>query len=198
MSSPSRKRINSPALDISSPPRKRIKLDSPTFSDLFLTDRFGPVREAFACHLSTVDLLQLARTCYLARDTINKLQWNINSKLRAFLGDPIAFRSRLAQCNALISGSFALQFLERVVWPESDLDIFVEDGPGSLSLCDYLSNEEGYSRGKDKGRIGYIDIDLKMVRRYTLYYTCHLHNTLCMTILPTLKLGIITSPGANT
>jgi hypothetical protein len=158
-----------------SPLRNDPNPNLPTFSDLFLTDRFRPIRTVFTHHLSTADLLQLASTCRFARDSIYKSEWNINSKLRSFVRDPIAFRSRLAQSNALISGSFALQFLERVVWPESDMDIFVEDGPGFQLMCDYLTVDEGFSR-EDKGRIGYIDISLNMVCGCILYCACRLHS----------------------
>ena len=158
---------------MSFPPWKRVE---PTFSDVFLTNRVIPARTAFARCLSAADLIQLADTCHFARDAFYKSPRNINSKLRAFLAQPIAFRSRLAQCNALISGSFALQFFEGVIWPESDLDIFVEDGPGSRSLCDYLTNEEGYSRVQDRGRMCYIDVNLNMVGCCTLYCTCRLHS----------------------
>ncbi|KAF2673679.1 hypothetical protein BT63DRAFT_476162 [Microthyrium microscopicum] len=153
-----------------SPPRKRLKLDrptTPTFLDLFLTDRFRPIRTAFTSYISTADLLQLASTCHTARNAIYESEWNINSKLRPFLCDPVGFRNQLALCNGLISGSFALQFLERVTWPESDLDIFVEDGVDAECMCEYLIEEEGYIQGEEKGRIGYIDIDLTMIATFT-------------------------------
>lgn len=47
--------------------------------------------------------------------------------------------------DALISGSFAIQFFERVMWKESDLDIFIGQGPGAEALEDYLCKQEGYS-----------------------------------------------------
>jgi hypothetical protein len=50
----------------------------------------------------------------------------------------------LGEHDALISGSFAIQFFDGVVWHESDLDIFVEQGEGASELRRYLLKNEGY------------------------------------------------------
>ena len=51
----------------------------------------------------------------------------------------------MAAHNALISGSFAIQFFERLHWNESDLDIFVEfHHPNPTVLEQYLCEREGY------------------------------------------------------
>lgn len=49
----------------------------------------------------------------------------------------------MARTNALISGSFALQFFDRVHWPASDLDINVRQGSDILES--YLCRIEGYT-----------------------------------------------------
>ncbi|KAL8815414.1 MAG: hypothetical protein Q9223_005438 [Gallowayella weberi] len=56
----------------------------------------------------------------------------------------------MGRTDALISGSFALQYFERVTWPASDLDIFVESGENSENLCKYLAETEGYFRVQGK------------------------------------------------
>ena len=50
----------------------------------------------------------------------------------------------MATHDALISGSFAIQFFERVNWNESDLDIFVEGETGAAEFEQYLCEREGY------------------------------------------------------
>lgn len=87
------------------------------------------------------DIICLRRTC---KDIREYLQWDINAKLQRFFNNPCAFRSELGRCEALISGSFALQFFERVTWPQSDLDIFAEEGGNFHSMCIYLESKEGY------------------------------------------------------
>jgi len=73
-----------------------------------------------------------------------KGRWDINKKLRSFVTKPIDLRSKLGQNDALISGSFAIQFFDGVIWNESDLDIFVEDGEGAIELGRHLVEKEGY------------------------------------------------------
>ena len=63
--------------------------------------------------------------------------------LRRFVDNPHQFRSKLGEYNAIVSGSFALQFFDRVVWPESDLDIFILDSRREGFMA-YLCESEGY------------------------------------------------------
>ncbi|CAJ2501734.1 Uu.00g045870.m01.CDS01 [Anthostomella pinea] len=82
--------------------------------------------------------------------------WDINAKLAQLFDKPIAFRAKLAQCNALIAGSFALQFFERVHWAESDLDIEVQVGANLDAMHDFLINEAGYQfslNNKERGSL---------------------------------------------
>ena len=44
--------------------------------------------------------------------------------------------------DALISGSFAVQFFEGVTWTESDLDIFVEYGSDAKEMEAYICSVE--------------------------------------------------------
>lgn len=57
----------------------------------------------------------------------------------------------MAAHDALISGSFAIQFFERVNWIESDLDIFVQDETGTWEFEQYLCEREGYRFDRELG-----------------------------------------------
>ena len=46
--------------------------------------------------------------------------------------------------GALLSGSFTIQFFERVMWQESDLDVFVEKGVDPSNFERYLCEKGGY------------------------------------------------------
>ncbi|KAH8683003.1 hypothetical protein BGZ60DRAFT_551938, partial [Tricladium varicosporioides] len=95
-------------------------------------------------HCSPANLKQLSGVF----DTLYKTQWNINRQLERFVNDPPSLRSLMSQCNALISGSFALQFFERVVWKNSHLDIYVEcqpEGETALPLEEHLVGVEHYT-----------------------------------------------------
>ena len=51
----------------------------------------------------------------------------------------------MGELNAIISGSFAVQFFERVTWPSSDLDLYVKEGEEATALRAYLLQSEGYT-----------------------------------------------------
>ncbi|RYP32147.1 hypothetical protein DL767_005383 [Monosporascus sp. MG133] len=57
----------------------------------------------------------------------------------------------LGRSNALISGSFALQFFERVVWPDSDLDIMIQEGVGLEEMKGFLIDKERYRLDSETG-----------------------------------------------
>ena len=88
---------------------------------------------------------------------LQKTQWNIDKKLARFFKNPIIFREELAKQEALIAGSFAVQFFDRVVWEGSDLDIFVHDRLGRLisskptHLERFLIESEGYTLSSSTG-----------------------------------------------
>ena len=113
-----------------------------------------PVANALCTFLDISDLINLARTCKKIHHVfglVQRSQWSINKRLGYFVNDPIGFRSMIGQCEALISGSFALGFLDRVFWDGSDLDIYL--GLGDWKLKDlsrvralglYLVQKEAY------------------------------------------------------
>lgn len=49
----------------------------------------------------------------------------------------------MSQCDAVISGSFAIQFFDDVFWPESDLDLYVQSEHAE-NFRKYLCGKEGY------------------------------------------------------
>lgn len=120
------------------------RADAPrTLVSLFDTALY-PIRQGIMSHLDTKDILNLLKTCWTMRHNIKANEWDINDRLSRFLDSPTAFRSQLGRSNALISGSFALQFFERVVWPDSDLDIMVQEGEDLERMAKHLIESEGY------------------------------------------------------
>ncbi|KAA8575381.1 hypothetical protein EYC84_004550 [Monilinia fructicola] len=117
------------------------------WEDVFLC---YPIFDNICAHLDPQDILFLRRTTKKLSPSFESLfntQWNVNRQLTRFVNDPVNFRSKLAKHDALISGSFALQFFERRFWHDSDLDIYV-DGSNELRSPDpigeYLVEREGY------------------------------------------------------
>ncbi len=64
--------------------------------------------------------------------------------LQRYFASPLAFRSRMATTDAIISGEFALNFFERSAREVSHLAIYVEDGQKFERMCKYLRLEAGY------------------------------------------------------
>ncbi|KAI1084987.1 hypothetical protein F5B20DRAFT_122961 [Whalleya microplaca] len=127
--------------------RGNLHLDSNaprTLPPLQVILKIHPICARLMRFLDTKDILRLRQTSWSIRLDIMANEWNINSKLGRFIKYPTEFRSQLGRFDALISGGFALQFLERVVWPESDLDIMVQDGENLEGLARFLVEVEGY------------------------------------------------------
>ncbi|KAI0012491.1 hypothetical protein F4779DRAFT_614462 [Xylariaceae sp. FL0662B] len=134
-----------------------------------------PIRERVMSFLDTKDILRLRQTSWSIRQDIIANEWNINTKLERFIKHPVGFRSQLGKSDALISGSFALQFLERVVWPESDLDIMVQDGENLEGLARFLTETEGYEMTLSKGlsdEDGYDPGSITDVMKCRTYFYC--------------------------
>ncbi|KAI0782597.1 hypothetical protein C8Q75DRAFT_504164 [Abortiporus biennis] len=78
--------------------------------------------------LSPANLARVSSICRNAniavKDYLSRV-CNINKLLARYFPDPRAFRSLQATTNTLIAGSTALQFFDRSVYPESDLDLYV-------------------------------------------------------------------------
>ena len=106
-----------------------------------------PILEQPSTHLSIADIVALTRT---HRELINVYKdleanrWKIDQTLRRFVSNAARFRSQMAKYNALVFGSIPLQFFERVVWEESDMDILRHGKKDADAFGTYLSTLEGY------------------------------------------------------
>lgn len=97
--------------------------------------------------LSPATLIRFSWTCRDARNAVRgfwQIAYDIDRHLKRFFRDPREFRELQARTGTLISGSSALQFLDRTVYPGSDLDLYVE-GRYALSIGEWLVNSAGYS-----------------------------------------------------
>lgn len=106
----------------------------------------APVYDAIFSEASPAGAILISRTCrdaWYAEKEFKKRAFNINRHLQRFFANPKAFRSLQARTGTLISGSNALQFLDRTYYPESDLDLFVHPGH-SREIGLWLMRHEGY------------------------------------------------------
>jgi hypothetical protein len=81
---------------------------------------------------------------YIIKDAAFRLICRINIALKNFVIDATMFRSQLGHYNAMISGSFALNFFQLSNKKVSHLEIFIKDGGGADQFTDYLQKTEKY------------------------------------------------------
>lgn len=98
-----------------------------------------------AC-LSPAEVIRVRRTSRLIHDAVTNFQnlaYNINRHLERFVKDPVALRRLQEKTKFLISGSSALQFLDRAFYPSTNLDIFAY--PQTVRcIGEHLIEAEGY------------------------------------------------------
>jgi hypothetical protein len=128
-------------------------------------DKFPPIFDTLTAHLPIKDVIALTRTCRKLKPLYQKMisngAWDINSRLKKFVKDPLGFRKRLAELDGIISGSFALQFMDRVDWEGSDLDVCVQVGEKADSFCRYMEEVEGYDLASRKvGKYAWVHVDM--------------------------------------
>jgi hypothetical protein len=129
------------------------------------TNRYPPVFDAITAHLSIKDIIALTRTCRELQPVYQRMisndAWDVNSRLKKFVNDPPGFRKRLAELDGIISGSFALQFMDRVDWVGSDLDVCVQVGEKADAFCRYIEEAEGYDLASRKvGKYSWMHVDM--------------------------------------
>jgi len=103
-----------------------LKHDIPTYiNSVFIRP---PIYNRIFSRLSPASLIRVRRTCHVVHDAVSDFlsrAYNINRHLSHFFSDALAFRSLQARTATLISGSNALQFLDRTFYRDADLDLYV-------------------------------------------------------------------------
>ncbi|KAL8893571.1 MAG: hypothetical protein Q9192_005134 [Flavoplaca navasiana] len=155
------------ALTLAAPSERAI-----TFVNTFSRDAHYPIFSCLCDHLSIGGILALSKTCKDFSDIYDFLlpiQWNVDKRLQRFVNDPVGLRSKMGELDALVSGSFAIQFFERVTWLSSDLDMYVKAGARAYALRTYLANSEGYTLQTTKGTgdLPYAMRQLTRIWKYT-------------------------------
>lgn len=115
---------------------------------LFDREPYYPILMNICELLHIADIIVLTRTCRRLSGlykTLLPLLWNVDRALKRFVSKPVRFRQQMAKHDVLVSGSVALQYFERVVWKESDLDIYVQTGLNAEAMAEYLVTAEGHS-----------------------------------------------------
>lgn len=87
-----------------------------------------PAYDSILSCLSQQMLVRVSQSSRLFSEAVasySRRAFNINRHLSPWFDDPLEFRSLQARTGMLISGSNALQFLDRSYYPGSDLDLYL-------------------------------------------------------------------------
>ena len=99
-----------------------------------------PFKKAFHCAdvydrinsmIPLCSSVMLSRTCHAAnnaRASFTRCVFNINCHLGHFFQNPLEFHTIQAESGTIISGSSALQFFNREIFEDSDLDLYLHLG----------------------------------------------------------------------
>ena len=123
-------------------------VSQPTFLSTFDRKSNYPIFSTLCDCLSIAEIVSLTQTCKKYSDLYQYLlpiQWDVDKALRRYVDDPQGFRSQMARSDALISGTFAVEFFERVFRDREPLDVLVQKGLGCELFSNYLSDIAGYS-----------------------------------------------------
>lgn len=128
-----------------------------------------PIFDALCSHLDIASFLslqrvskQLAANFYAQKNR----RWDIDKGLRRFVREPKAFRCQMGKLDAIISGSFMLQFYEEIVWEEDTvLDIYLPS-EALRAMYQYLCLQEGYATDESFGEDGNILEIVNLVNYY--------------------------------
>ncbi|MCJ1295304.1 hypothetical protein MMC34_006866 [Xylographa carneopallida] len=105
------------------------------------------VFDGICSYLGIAEIIALTRTCKKLSGLYQRLlktQWNIDRQLRRFVNNPKGFRAQLGRNDALLSGDFALQFFERRVWQDGNMELFAYRYSEVRALESYLVEVEDY------------------------------------------------------
>ncbi|KAF8871650.1 hypothetical protein CPB84DRAFT_1629013, partial [Gymnopilus junonius] len=89
-----------------------------------------------------INLSKTSRAVYSLVTWYKRTTWDPTTIYKKWFIHVSAFRRLLRRTNAIISGSFALQFFDRSIYPGSDMDIFLR-AAGASDVCYWLLSQ-GY------------------------------------------------------
>ncbi|KAI1503701.1 hypothetical protein F5X99DRAFT_406701 [Biscogniauxia marginata] len=118
--------------------QRAIHTERPSISVVELLLQY-PIRQSLFSNLDIKDILRLSQASFNLRQAT---RLNVNSRLGSFFNDPLAFRSQLGRCDALVTGDFVLHFLSGISWSNSELTIVVQQGKNSEDMSKFLKREE--------------------------------------------------------
>ncbi len=110
------------------------------FYNVVFSDAHRDLYDRIFDSCSTKTMLRLGRVGKLSHAALKdymKRAFDANKHFRRFFADPLSFRQLQAATNLVVSGSNALQFMNRCIYPGSDMDLYV-NVQNSYTVCQWM------------------------------------------------------------
>jgi hypothetical protein len=141
-------------------------------------DTYVPIFDAITRHINFKDLGNIrasSRDLKGGYQKVKDTQWKINTAFQKFVGKPENFRSKLHNRSCVMTGLFALNFLDRKR-VSNKLDLIVSCSPRGDRVMDYLVTEEKYFvESIEETPQSSDDVMLKFFKVRTLYRLGNYH-----------------------
>ena len=147
------------SLDLSARPSKRQRRDqseAKTQPLLRILDR-DAAYDALFSHCTPATIHHLSLACRAARRAVsdyNSRAYDINRHFNRFFRDPVAFRRMQMYTGSVVSGSSALQFFDRTLYPDADLDIYADKDQAEI-VGKWIMDQAGDSLSGPGAQMGY-------------------------------------------
>lgn len=133
--------------------------------------QYGPILESLGSYLDIRAIRNLQLTCHQYAGLYNYLlptRWNVDTTLSRFLHRPKDLRSLLRECNAVVSGSLALQFFEGPTdWQPSDMDVYLNLNQMTTMHKHLITVQDcNYYGTKTAEEVDYPTLHIREVRTY--------------------------------
>ena len=103
------------------------------------------VYDALFSHCTPGTIHHISHMCGSAQCAIldyNARAYDINTHLRCFVTNPDLFRTMQELYWFIVSGSFTLHFMDRTIYPESNMDLYVNEKK-AITLAKWIMQEGG-------------------------------------------------------
>ena len=114
-----------------------------TFEEIFGGELSFSIQQSLLLSLDTLSVIRLGRTCKVFWSVCAN-EWKVEKLFDRYGIKFEEFRVKMREYSAVISGGLILQFLDREVWEESDMDVYVKRGSKAKAIRLYIVEQCGY------------------------------------------------------
>ena len=126
-------------------------------TEIFFNSGYDHIFRDICSRLTSHELLRLSATCKILHGRVIESEWDLDRSLLEFTPNPSELRHIMRNCDAVISGCFALRFLARGSRNVGNLALYVQRSERTDELRRFFLRE-GYHQGTTITEKGYYDL----------------------------------------